>query len=177
MEIFACPKCGSRRIFQGRLGEGVLTGYTSRNVCRDCGYQGMPIIFDSEKEYKKFLESKSLKKPGEESLEKRKKKNKKPLKLERPAGVIILAFILVFEAIFSIYLYYTLIGFNITTWLWIYYIIVFLISAIVLPYGLISGKGWAWAFGGILFAINIPIGLIFLYYITRPHVRAYFGKT
>ena len=54
MKITACPICGSRKIFQGRLKEGVLTGYTSRYVCRKCGYQGSPIIFDSEKEYKKF---------------------------------------------------------------------------------------------------------------------------
>jgi len=58
MEIKACPNCGSRKIYQGRMGDGVLTGYTNRDVCRNCGYQGMPIIFDSEKEYKKFLESK-----------------------------------------------------------------------------------------------------------------------
>jgi len=56
MKITACPKCGSRNIFQGRLKDGVLTGYTSREVCRDCGYTGSPIIFDSEKEYNKFLE-------------------------------------------------------------------------------------------------------------------------
>jgi len=55
MKITACPRCGSRRIFQGRLKDGVITGYTSREVCRDCGYRGTPIIFDSEKEYKKFL--------------------------------------------------------------------------------------------------------------------------
>jgi DNA-directed RNA polymerase subunit RPC12/RpoP len=58
MEIKACPNCGSKRIYQGRMGDGVLTGYVNRDVCRDCGYQGMHIIFDSEKEYKKFLESK-----------------------------------------------------------------------------------------------------------------------
>ena len=62
MEIIACPNCGSRKIFQVRMGDGVLTGYTSKNVCRDCNYQGMPIIFDSEKEYKKFLDIKSLNK-------------------------------------------------------------------------------------------------------------------
>lgn len=55
MEITACPKCGSRKIFQGRLSDGVLTGYNSRNVCRECGYQGPPLIFDSEEYYKKFL--------------------------------------------------------------------------------------------------------------------------
>lgn len=56
MKITACPKCGSRRIFQGRLKEGVLTGYTTKYVCRDCGYRGFPFIFDSEEEYYKFLE-------------------------------------------------------------------------------------------------------------------------
>ena len=55
MDITACPKCGSRRIFQGRLKEGVLTGYSDRYVCRDCGYQGSPIIFDTIDEYSKFL--------------------------------------------------------------------------------------------------------------------------
>ena len=56
MEITACPKCGSKKIFQGRMSDGVLTGYTSKNVCRNCGYQGPPIIFDSEEDYKKFLQ-------------------------------------------------------------------------------------------------------------------------
>ena len=55
MTITACPKCGSRRIFQGRLRDGVLTGYTSKEVCRDCGYRGSPFIFDSIKEYNNFL--------------------------------------------------------------------------------------------------------------------------
>ena len=74
MEIKACPNCGSRKIYQGRMGDGVLTGYTTRDVCRDCGYQGMPIIFDSEQDYKKFLESKKLKKDTKED-EKKNKKN------------------------------------------------------------------------------------------------------
>lgn len=56
MTITACPKCGSRKIFQGRLKEGVLTGYTTKYVCRNCGYQGFPLIFDTEEEYKKFIE-------------------------------------------------------------------------------------------------------------------------
>ena len=60
MQIIACPKCGSRKIFQGTIGDGVLTGYTSREVCKDCGYQGMPFIFDTEKDYLEFL--KDLKK-------------------------------------------------------------------------------------------------------------------
>jgi len=171
MEIKACPNCGSNKIYQGRMGDGVLTGYINRDVCRNCGYQGMPIIFDSEKEYKKFLESKSFKVKIKNNM-----KHNKQLKAKLPLGVIILTVLIIIQAIFTILLYY---AFNISyvnTWLWIYYIIVFLISAIILPYGLITGKGWAWTIGGMLFALSIPIGLIFLYYITRPHVKRFFRK-
>ena len=174
MEINACPKCGSRKIYQGRMGDGVLTGYTSKDVCRNCGFQGMPIIFDSEEEYKKFLKSKSIEEPNNEIKEK--KLDKKQIKHERPLGVTILVFIMIFEAIFTIFLYYFLGMIYTNVWLWIYYITIFVISAIILPYGILKGKGWAWTIGGILFALSIPIGLIFLYYLTRPHVKAYFGK-
>ena len=67
MEITACPRCGSRNIFQGRLKDGVLTGYTSRDVCRNCGYRGSPIIFDSENEYKKFVEELKKEESSDES--------------------------------------------------------------------------------------------------------------
>jgi DNA-directed RNA polymerase subunit RPC12/RpoP len=63
LSVTACPKCGSRKIFQGRLKEGVLTGYTNRYVCRDCGYQGSPLIFDSNDEYYKFQMRKKSDKP------------------------------------------------------------------------------------------------------------------
>ncbi len=79
MEITACPKCGSKRIFQGTMGDGVLTGVTTRDVCRECGYQGPPLIFDSETEYKQFLdeltadekptETENEQNPEEESVE------------------------------------------------------------------------------------------------------------
>jgi hypothetical protein len=65
LEITACPRCGSRRIFQGRLKDGVLTGYTSRDVCRDCGYQGSPLIFDDPQNYKNFLKGLKAEKEGE----------------------------------------------------------------------------------------------------------------
>jgi hypothetical protein len=84
---------------------------------------------------------------------------------------------MIFLALFTIYLYYSLIGFRIISWLWIYYIAVFSISAIILPYGFLKGRGWAWTIGGMLYALSIPVGLIFLYYLTRPHVKEYFGKT
>lgn len=62
MEITACPNCGSRRIFQGRLRDGVLTGITTRDVCRDCGFQGSALIFDKEEDYNNFYEEKKKKK-------------------------------------------------------------------------------------------------------------------
>ena len=55
MEITACPKCGSKHIYQGTIRSGLPTGYTSNYVCKECGYQGMPFIFDNENEYRKFL--------------------------------------------------------------------------------------------------------------------------
>jgi C4-type Zn-finger protein len=55
--IRACPKCGSTDIQMGGIREGVLYGLTSWTlVCKRCGYKGMPILFDSEEEYKKFLD-------------------------------------------------------------------------------------------------------------------------
>jgi len=56
MEIAACPKCGSRNIEMGTMGSGVLFGVTSwKSVCKECGYQGEPLLFDTEDDYKKFL--------------------------------------------------------------------------------------------------------------------------
>ena len=55
MEITACPKCGSKYIYQATLGSGLPLGYTSNYVCKECGYKGMPFIFDNEAEYKKFI--------------------------------------------------------------------------------------------------------------------------
>jgi hypothetical protein len=65
LSITACPKCSSRKIFQGRLKEGVLTGYTDRYVCRECGYQGSPLIFDNIEEYHKF----QIKKKSDKTLD------------------------------------------------------------------------------------------------------------
>ena len=57
MKITACPKCGSTNISAGNLGSGIIFGVTSwKELCRNCGYQGQPISFDSEDEYLKFLE-------------------------------------------------------------------------------------------------------------------------
>lgn len=58
MEISACPVCGSKNIGIGTLGDGIISGLSSWNeVCKNCGYQGASLIFESETEYKKFLEA------------------------------------------------------------------------------------------------------------------------
>jgi DNA-directed RNA polymerase subunit RPC12/RpoP len=175
MEIIACPNCGSKRIYQGTMGDGVLTGYTTRNVCRNCGYQGMPIIFDSVTDFNKFIIKKSKETRISEIKNDEIKKEKKKQKLERPIGISILSLTLILISIISILLYINLLGYRVNTLLWIYYISIFIISAVILPYGLIKGRKWAWTIGGILFAMSIPIGLIFLYYITRPRIKVFFG--
>lgn len=60
MKIEACINCGSRNIRYGNIQDGVLPGYTDvlgSYVCDDCNHQGIPIVFNSEKEYKKFIEA------------------------------------------------------------------------------------------------------------------------
>jgi hypothetical protein len=60
----------------------------------------------------------------------------------------------------------------------------------LLAYGLWTGKGWAWTLtlifsiiGILLGLVSLPTGIItilinvlILYYLTRPHVKAFFGK-
>jgi transcription elongation factor Elf1 len=92
MEITACPICGSRNIGIGTLGDGIISGLSSwKEVCRDCGYQGSSLLFDSEIEYKKFVDMllKAKKQPlsrkdkikeeneFEDQIELKKKKNQK----------------------------------------------------------------------------------------------------
>jgi hypothetical protein len=72
--------------------------------------------------------------------------------------------------------------------------LIFGILAFVLAYGLFTGKSWAWLWSlvfavfGIILALFEAMGslgsgilpiiiyLIIIYYITRPHVKAFFGK-
>jgi uncharacterized integral membrane protein len=68
MEITACPVCGSKNIGIGTLGDGIISGLSSWNeVCRNCGYQGASLVFESEAQYKKFLEALALQKKQAET--------------------------------------------------------------------------------------------------------------
>lgn len=56
MEIYACPRCGSRNLRAGTIKDGMIFGITScEMVCRKCQYKGTPIIFDSLDDYNVFL--------------------------------------------------------------------------------------------------------------------------
>jgi transcription elongation factor Elf1 len=58
MEITACPNCGSKNIGIGTLGDGIISGLSSwKEVCRNCGYQGASLVFDSEADYQKFIDA------------------------------------------------------------------------------------------------------------------------
>ena len=71
MEITACPVCGSKNIGIGTLGDGIISGLSSWNeVCRNCGYQGASLVFESELEYKKFFEALSYQKKKAETQNK-----------------------------------------------------------------------------------------------------------
>jgi len=55
--IAACPRCGSTRIEMGTMKEGVLFGITSwKSVCKNCGYQGEPLLFETQEAYERFLD-------------------------------------------------------------------------------------------------------------------------
>jgi len=59
--IKACLKCGSQNLdatpggpYAAITNYGIfLSGY---EVCKDCGHIGAPILFDSEEDYRSFLE-------------------------------------------------------------------------------------------------------------------------
>jgi hypothetical protein len=56
MRLRVCPRCGSKNIFAGKMSSGILYGVSSwMEECRDCGYKGSPVIFESTDEYITFL--------------------------------------------------------------------------------------------------------------------------
>lgn len=67
MGITACPVCGSKNIGIGTLGDGIISGLSSwKEVCRNCGYQGASLVFDTEADYTKFLDALSYQKKQQE---------------------------------------------------------------------------------------------------------------
>jgi len=114
------------------------------------------------------------------------------LKPQRPLGVTILAILEFIGGILGIILilflqsFFLYVGFFPADLLAILVALVVLLSAlqILVGYGLIKGYGWAWTAEFILRIANGVFsglfGLIFavliIIYLTRPHVKEYFGK-
>lgn len=59
MEIYACPECGSKILVKKYLIESPIT-YVHENyetfICKECGWEGVPICFRTEKQYIKYLD-------------------------------------------------------------------------------------------------------------------------
>ncbi len=57
--IKACLACGSRDLNMMRLEDGLAAegGELLKNVCGACGWQGQPILFAREAQYKAFLQA------------------------------------------------------------------------------------------------------------------------
>jgi len=76
-------------------------------------------------------------------------------------------------------------------------VLIFGIFGLALGWGFLSGKSWAWTLGVLIYILSLPlgvsevllggagsfggavrvvVGVLILYYLTRPHVKAFFGK-
>lgn len=55
MEIIACPLCGSKNTHSMISAPTRLPYFARGYTCDDCQFKGVPLIFSSEKIYKKFL--------------------------------------------------------------------------------------------------------------------------
>jgi len=76
-------------------------------------------------------------------------------------------------------------------------VLIFAIFGLALGWGFLTGKGWAWMIGVLTYLLSLPlgvpeialggvgsfggavrvvVGILILYYLTRPHVKAFFGK-
>jgi hypothetical protein len=56
MKITACPRCGSKNLDIADMRDGITPGIDwSTNVCRNCDWQGIPLEFETENNYQKFL--------------------------------------------------------------------------------------------------------------------------
>lgn len=65
------------------------------------------------------------------------------------------------------------------------------IASFAVAYGYMNGRGWAWTVGLVIAAIGLILGLfslpegvvgflidvLIIYYLTRPHVKRFFGKS
>jgi len=55
MKITACPLCGSINVGMGGIRDGVHPQEFLKLACKNCGWTGTPLEFDTEIEYRQFL--------------------------------------------------------------------------------------------------------------------------
>jgi len=66
MKITACPRCGSKNLDIADMRDGITPGIDwSTMVCRDCNWQGIPLEFETENNYQKFLKGLEKQKKSE----------------------------------------------------------------------------------------------------------------
>jgi drug/metabolite transporter (DMT)-like permease len=133
-------------------------------------------------------------------------------KQERPRGVTIIAILIVIAGVLTLFVGIGLLAIGPFIGIGLAFAVFGAISSaigiayLVMAYGLLKGKGWAWTISIIVLIIGIVMGIISLpraiagvfsntgsslsgdiisigisafivYYLYRPHVKAYFGKT
>jgi transcription elongation factor Elf1 len=105
MEVTACPVCGSKNIGIGTLGDGIISGLSSWNeVCRNCGYQGASLVFESEEQYAKFIEALTLQKKQAEQQKNQPSEEKSDADKEGNATHVVAKKSYLFEFIISLVL-------------------------------------------------------------------------
>lgn len=68
MVITACPRCGSKNLDIAGIRDYGIPQIYWQKVCKDCEWQGTPLEFENEKNYKNFLNSLDKKVKKEETV-------------------------------------------------------------------------------------------------------------
>ncbi len=122
-----------------------------------------------------------------------------PSKPARPLGVTIFAVIAFVGGIFGLLGGAMVLSGSTPEPLWLgYVVIIFAVLGLALGYGFFQGMDWAWMAGLIIYILSIPlgiyeitlggagvvggiirvlVGLIVIYYLMRPQVKAFFGRS
>jgi hypothetical protein len=122
-----------------------------------------------------------------------------PSKLARPLGVTIFAVIAFVGGIFGLLGGAMVLTGSTPEPLWLgYIVIIFAVLGLALGFGFFKGMNWAWMTGLIIYILSIPLGLyeitlggagtiggairvvvgiIVIYYLMRPQVKSFFGRS
>jgi hypothetical protein len=114
---------------------------------------------------------------------------------ERPSGITIIAGLQIIGAIVAILMVigplsdYIFFENTLINELYKIFLIIMVVISLIVAYGLLKGMKWAWSvtiiFQIIYIGINainlnifsLVIGLLIIYYLTRPYVKTYFEKS